>query len=372
MRPLWINSLFALVAFLAGIMAFAQEPNTEIFVYLQSDNDLIRVDENGAIISQGEIAFAVWQRIARSTPSTAFHLYYDPNSVGEDTRILRFKSGALIEELRLNETDSSDPRWVEVLLSGNFASDSRRIFVYFGHGEGWRDLLSYDFSAPGSKFNYLNTATILGRHHVDMVIFDACSMAYLETLAAFSDHVQYVVATQFELPIEGIEFTGLEKVLSAPTSDDNAFFVGLYRQIRQDTQDAQKISGLKAPLVLFRLGNFNAFLARFNAWIEAFSDARSSEIELLLRVAHPALRGALQSDSQAVDLRRALKFSADNRTPAFDTVLSSFETLLDEGFGSLQFFMPDSRTKDESGAIAETRWMRRLGNWSLVKKMGEK
>ena len=365
-----------------GVSAGTTPVKTEFFVFLQGDNDLIRVSKDGVIVSQGELAFQTWTRIAESAPEDcAFHIYYDPNGDfvlnseprSGDSRILRWSDRSLIDEKRFRETDSSDPQWLEALLSGALLPDSRKIFVFFGHGDGWRDLEPYDLSAPEARFNYLDTAPLLGRYGVNMFIFDACSMATVEALTAFAGHVQYLIASQFELSVEGIEFGGLPQHLEPSTVSDEKFFVGLYRQLRKDTREAQWETGLNAPLVLYKLEELEAFLREFNHWIDDFSSAapttspeRARLLNLLLHNAHPVLRGAVQDDSLAVDLRSALQFASAKLGIRSQSLLSAFDVLLDVNFGSIQFFMPDSKVLVDSGFLPERSWTRSLGNWSLI------
>src|SRR5690606_15083479 len=105
----------------------------------------------------------------------------------------RFSSGREIESRELGETDSGDPRWVRELLSVRADSGSggtARVMVFWSHGLGWRPVEDFDHSEPGRSFDYASFSEALSGEWLDLVIFDACSMAYLEVLQALSGSVR--------------------------------------------------------------------------------------------------------------------------------------------------------------------------------------
>jgi hypothetical protein len=248
-----------------------------------------------------------------------------------------------------------------------------RVLSIWGHGEGWRTVENHDFS-HGSSVNYLDWAPLLKDARLDLVIFDTCSMATLETLNAYAGVVPAVLATQFEMPIEGIDYSGL-----ASFSGETA--VELSRGLRADTLRSQRAtSGWYAPLVLYRLEGFEEFRSIFNRILSESWAAMGAPADLPSR-ARPSCCGAPGVDD-AVDLRAyshrvverldgaptAKKWPAEQARLWKEELLEAYTRLLsDRGYGSLQFFLPEIVTEDLKQPASKA-WTGNLSNWDLVRE----
>jgi hypothetical protein len=69
-------------------------------------------------------------------------------------------------------------------------------------------------------------------------------------------------------------------------------------------------------------------------------------------------------DLEAVDLRAVIaRLEARFKYPGGKAVLSAFERISDQGFGSLQFFLPQEYGAAPAGGAKPGAWSKGLGNW---------
>lgn len=371
----------------------AEEPKLEIFFYINGDNDLINVRDDGSVVHQAEALFDDLQRVSQElSDKVALHAYFDPNS---DLQAARYGETQLLTQNTLSrqgETDSTDPLWLEQLLSRGISQnpDTVRILVFWGHGNGWRDVPSYDYSHPEQRFNYLDTAPVLKKHAVDLVLFDACAMGYLEVMSALSDSVKYLVASPRDLPVQGVSYRSLAaslnqaaESLSEEASIDRATVLrSVYERLRQDTAQVHQQVGLSAPINFYDLTQWAALRDVFNdtldAWM-AYIDtlpeaARAAEWNAITRRSRP------KNDRTAIDLKAFI----DNlrvHAPEFDISHARSEALMSiyESFataapgtrgGTAQFFLPkdfrrisDSVLKGEISSQIRRPGLSDLENW---------
>ncbi|OFZ54246.1 MAG: hypothetical protein A2428_08345 [Bdellovibrionales bacterium RIFOXYC1_FULL_54_43] len=356
----------------------------EFFVYLNGDNDLIQVDKAGRVFNQADREFELWSSIAERSPKgTEFHLYYDGNAALDGnlfrgTLMRRYRDQVLLEESIFSETDSADPKWLEELLSKG-SSSSLKILVLWGHGNGWRSVPTYDFSEPEKDFSYVSLAERLKPYKLDLVVFDACALAYMEVLTAYKDVTSAMIATQFQMPVEGIRYHGLpatlEKTLSGVGSEalnKRELIRELYQVFKRDTDQSQRESGLRAPIVLYELEALEGFRLMFNEAVHFFR-ATVTDLDAWRSVAensYPRTRGAVLDHTDVADVRAfAARLSRDF---GFDTqaLLTSYRALSYQGYGSIQFYLPEL---PYSGAVPVSGhgWETLLENWRLPNHRGD-
>jgi hypothetical protein len=384
-----IGTLLAWVAVFEAAAGDGTVTGAELYFYVNGDNDLLATD---ASVSQGERVFESLSRLAgEAGPGTAFHLYYDSNAAIPGNRIRttlfrRYRNGALVSEESLEETDSTDPRWVRKLLSERYLSGAGpgtfRALFFWSHGDGWRDLDSYDFSAPASRFNYLDLAAELGGSDLDLVVFDACRMAYLETLAAYRPVTRYLIASQFPLPVEGIAYGALGPALAelrANPADRAAWARLLEQRLNEATLESQKDKGVFAPIALYDLGGLEGFLRVLNPILEDLSSRLGAQDwSTLVNRSRPPRGGLWAGDEEAVDAR-ALAHRIDVAKLAPEGVgaglVRAYGMLAPGGYGSVQFFLPeelgripDSSLRDELLIQSRKPWTEGLAGWRLARR----
>jgi hypothetical protein len=379
---LWKIIIWALCLVIALAVALpdvgrASEVRTvELYFFINGDNDLISTETRGGqAVHQGEKAFEELSRVARAAGAgTAFHLYYDPNAAVAGNRILqttvrRFRDGTLVSEKPLGETDSGDPAWLERLMSERYLEGAFRVLSFWSHGNGWRDIDSFDFSAPEKSFNYLDLAPRLEGQGLNLVIFDACRMAYLETLSAYRGRTDYIIASQFELPVDGTHFGNLATHLSALRAsalEPGDFALQLHKRLNGDTVDAQRAQAVFAPLAFFELAGFAVFADRLESLLKDVAQRfHGSEWADLIDWA---------GDDHAVDLRALVARLKTKLSYDASSMIDAYGAIAPGKYGSILFYLPeeygripDSSLKDELGIQSRKPWTAGLGNWDLVR-----
>ncbi len=121
--------------------------------------------------------------------------------------------------MRTGEMDLADPATLEQFLHfthENFPSENLLLDLW-GHGSGWRGFASdrnKDMTLPqlsGAIDNFLANST---RERIQVVAIDSCSMATLEMSFELEPYVDYLVASEMEVPDYGYSYGEMMKVLT--------------------------------------------------------------------------------------------------------------------------------------------------------------
>lgn len=342
--------LASLLTFLFSIGAFGAQ-KTEFYFFINADNDLVTIDADGNAVHQGEILFKTLQSAGLTTKeNTALHVFIDPNSMVsgkgfDSSKTLRCALGTCAEEVfNASETDLTDTSILDQFLSKSFfdAAESKKILVFWGHGDSWRKLKSFDFSSPEKKFSTIQYAGTIQSHGIDLLIFDACSMASLEIATVFKNSVKFLAASPYELPVEGLNWNGFSQALSKIEAGelDESFEMKLFEEV---------VMATKLPLLLLDLSKFDAFISEMNAVFKPASIRQMSENE--------------------VSVSRYLK--AIEADPAI------LKTLIVDGMGPLAMTMPDTKNlvsfitnQDVKDFLAED-FSKALPNWNYIRNQSE-
>lgn len=378
-----ILALFA--AFFAVVSAAAADDRAlEIFVLINADNDLVTVDDSGKAVHQGEVLFkAMMAAGLKTTGKTALHVLIDPNSLvsGEGfdrTRLIRCVSGACQKEtldLPGGESDLTDVSFVKKLLSGSKLGDAAlKVFAYWGHGNGFADVPSFDHSAPEKPFSALAYAPALKAAGVSMAIFDACAMGSLEVMAAMEGFVRYVVASPYDLPVEGLQWDGLADILAGHVDARFAnrdlelqVFLTLFR----DT--GRKFAEMSIPfgLVLFDTDRLDALLDALNPFVKAFKETATADVFAdVARLARLA--------EARVALGRFVRAAAEAASLDATPVTDAIRGLARAGYGPIAMIAPERLEALEEGkAKREIRvaissrapWISKFELWSILRAL---
>lgn len=187
--------------------------NWTIMVYISADDVLA----NFAIDSLNEL------RQAASDDGDRVMALFDPNDGSEETFRFRFdgtnkeKPLADVGKKRKGPLDMADPKTLTDFV--NWASeplsqpkDTHYCLILWGHGTEL--LLDRDpgkrgkrYLTPASLKSALENTNFNKDNKLDFVAFDACSMSMIEVASALQGCVQYMIASQDEVPDVSFPYT---------------------------------------------------------------------------------------------------------------------------------------------------------------------
>lgn len=358
---------FFVVTLLIYLTQSAWARGLEFYFFVNGDNDLITVESDGTVRHQGEKTFLdlvqVGKGLSLKDPLISFHIYYDPiadSSLVKDTssKMITISHGDLSHEVLFSESSSTDPEILKQLITRRDREDSKRILTFWGHGNGPFAIDSFDYSQPQKKFSVLEFSPLLEEDPFDLIIFDNCSMAYLEVLAHFKHSTSFIMASQFKVPIQGLDYSSL-KSLSSETSIQT-----LYEELMKETMRNQRKVGVFAPFKLYQLEFLDSFIEEFNLVFNQV-DWTKSDWHRSLRT-----RDALDISSWGPSDLRAMAFVIQKQgLVATHKLLENYKKLSYRGYGSLNFFLPEnwndlSSYKQEF--FSQTKTANQIANWQLI------
>ncbi len=227
-----VRAIFAsALLFLAVPLAFAQEVDWTILVYLAADCDL----EEDALEDLVELTEAASSdRIRVVVELDRAEEDDEEGYSGEDAAGLDAFDGAKrllvragrVEELEdLGEVDTGDPATLASFVGWGLAKfpARRRALVLWDHGEGWTGF-GGDDSHDGDSLELPEIAAALSRglasarvDRLDLIGFDCCLMGNLETMAAVAPYARWFVGSEELAPGQGWDYLGaLEALASLP------------------------------------------------------------------------------------------------------------------------------------------------------------
>ncbi len=360
----------------------------EIYAFINGDNDLI--SQGGG--SQGVVfSHELEAEVAKMGRGAKLTMYLDPNSLlakegeSKDSMLTVHQGGELISAENLDETNSSDPATFQKLIAAIKPDPSvYRILILWGHGEGWRRVESFDFSHSQTSFSYQDIASLLPENSLDLVVFDACKMATLETLNAWAKVTRHVIATQMKLPVEGIRYDGLSEVLLSTNSgtelaQPTAVSIQLYEKLKKNTLDFHKTKGIFAPTVLYAtsgVASLNAALAPALEAMKSKLNATLSLNDIALSSKPSFMLGLAGAKVPTVDLRGLVNSLDKKAQISGQAILESFKNLSPMAYGSLSLYFPETTAtglQDEAEVqYSKARsWTQGLANWNLVHNSGK-
>ena len=119
-----------------------------------------------------------------------------------------------------NEVNMADPSTLQAFIAfaiGRYPA-THTVLILWGHGGGWRGLCQdgYDLlTLPELRSALASAATTMGRP-LDIIAVDACAGATLEMLCELFGYSDYLVASENNVPSQGLPYT---QVLGALASD---------------------------------------------------------------------------------------------------------------------------------------------------------
>jgi hypothetical protein len=255
----------ALAAF--GFQASAQTPGGwHVFVYIVND-------------SEGQLPYGqdIDEMLEASRSGIDFTVYLDSSEAAGprmtttmvpntgDALLIEIADGAVEVTQRLGELDSGAPETLAWFLAQGMVAhpSDQAALVVWDHGAGWNGIaIDEDVSATGSRrmsaLDSTDIATALstgldaaGRDRLDLVVFDACLMASLDTLKAASQgRVDYMIASEEVIPGLGLDYNGFA-ALAQPAVTPEAYFATIADTYVTEVAEAQPSDAQGFTLSMF-------------------------------------------------------------------------------------------------------------------------
>ena len=199
----------------SGSQGAAQDPTSwTIMVYMAADSSISLpwqddINEMEAADQREGTSVIVLLDTFGGPDSRLLKIAQDPNGL-EDTIISTEvdDGGAVISG---GEINSGDPAVLTAFIGFSSASypADRLVLILWGHGSGWHGLCpdGSDFlTLPEVRIALSDAHTSIGRS-LDIVSVDACAQGSLEMLFQIEDHADYFVASEKDVPYEGLPYT---------------------------------------------------------------------------------------------------------------------------------------------------------------------
>ncbi len=309
---------------------------TELYVYINADNDIIGIDENDQAFHYGNHFFDFLTGIANSfSENIGLHIYFDPSREimgATSSQIIEFcgKSAPVIE--RLGETDSTDANYFTKLTRQScFSNDPfKKVLILWGHGNSWKPINAFDFSSPDISQSFVGLIKS-DTNQFDLIIYDNCMMGSIEVAMSTTSHAKAMIASQFALPPEGIEYKSLLTLLNS-----NASIETWMQTLMNDTGERTRTQGAFAPLI-------GVYLSQLIPLVQEFNASTSILLNDKLMIRKLAELSRLPEET-ARDMR-ALSYilKSENTTNAQGVALESeLLKVLAQSSGSLSFSLPSN------------------------------
>jgi hypothetical protein len=351
-----VRSILSAIIFGMGISLFATLPShaktstsekkIELYVYINADNDIIGIDEEDQAFHYGTRFFESLNALLPTLPPhVGIHVYYDPSreiTGATSSQLIRKCGSQVVSITRLGETASSDPKYLSDLTNENCFSeniqDTQKILILWGHGQSWMPITAFDYSEPSVAQSWLGLIQPL-KTKFDLLIYDSCMMGSLEVAIASVGKAKNIIASQFELPPEGIDYRSLKTLISEnPTIDD------WIKTLKADTEIRLKSRGFFAPLIGLNTDfilNTDSKLDRLIHETNALVAAILTDEKLKSKLVQLS---SILPDRDQRDLRAMIQV-AKNQTNEKTLQLGlelekTLLTLLDQNSGSLSFTLP--------------------------------
>ena len=352
---------------LAAPSPSAELAPVEFYFYINTDNDIMGIRDDGSVDHQGEIIFDQLNALlaspeAEKIANFGVHFYMDRGTAmnaGAPTssETLDSCSGQAPKSMQLGETNSADSSNLTALLAQECYPVAKRFVVIWSHGDGFRVQHDFDYTPDVKDFHISQLLSAIPDGFAEAVIFDSCFMASVEVASLLKGKSNWMVASQFELPNAGIQYTGLATVLSS--SRDTVSILG---QLRTDSEKKFDEINIQAPLVLIDLSRFEDLRAAF---VTAWGNAASAIAGDFQNFRSSVLRGDRDGD---------LFFLFSRYSPQS---LPSLTAALESGRGSLSFALPVAAGVTDADMESVARfvptifqaWSTQFPNWGSYAKV---
>jgi hypothetical protein len=229
-----------LVSFISGcvVQTPAAHHSWTVMVYMAGDSSLstfvdANLDEMKKVGSSGELKIIV---LADRLGEGNSNLYMVKKDELTDLTLKE------IWIKRPNEIETGRPQTLASFLnfSAKYYPADHRMLIVWGHGNGWK-------GAAGDGEDMLSLAdlrTALSGFKMDIVAFDACSMATMESYFEIGDVTRYIVGSEKTVPTAGWPYGEiLKRMPGKPPLEAGKMIVAEYlKAYEAKTKDPEKFS----------------------------------------------------------------------------------------------------------------------------------
>jgi hypothetical protein len=280
--------------------ASRQDPSTwTVMVYMAADSSVPipwqdDINEMEAAAQMDGLNVILLLDILGGPDSRLLKVVHDPNGLEDTIVSVDIDDGGAV--ISGGEVNTGDPATLSAFVgfcSASYPAD-RLVLILWGHGAGWHGLCP-----DGSDFLTLaelraalsDVHDAIGRP-LDTVCVDACAQGSLEMLFQVAGHADYFVASQKDVPYEGLPYTlvlnGLALDLAQSPAEFSSRIVEVYHlwtsinSIYATTMAAYDMSMLgplsEAMSTMFGLGN--GYMGMFHDPMhDALSSAEFYEVQ---------------------------------------------------------------------------------------------
>ena len=314
-----IKKIIFFLAFIFISLHLFAENEWTVLVYIAADNSLSQqsfkdVNEMEAVEESDSVQFLI-QIDPLDDPS------YPPYFSTSRRYLIRHDNnpdsiGSLLID-DLGEINSADPQTLADFANWGFsyAPSTKKMVIIWDHGNGWyKDdeqvkSVCYDNSfndRMGVANGELREAISAIDHHIDILVFDACSMQTTEVITEFYEYCDIVAASELSVPVDGILYGatagtacsqyGLFNYLSEnPLCSPITLSAELvYRYINSYTTNCQNGSTISFSAI--DVTQYDFYLQRLRQFTDIYSDS------LYRDVYHIARNNCFQINTETVDI----------------------------------------------------------------------
>lgn len=180
---------FFILALTFSQLALAQSKTWTVLIYWAVDNDLY--DFSIPYLEQ-------FERVPQSTKLNLVLEYDYPDQRPTE----RFHNFKLVK--KIGERNSAHPSTLEDFMRWGIKSypADHYVLIVASHGSNWSGIIDDEtsksyMSLQDLKGSLQNVGPLLPEKKFDLIVFDACQMSYLETLAVLGPEINYLVSSAF-------------------------------------------------------------------------------------------------------------------------------------------------------------------------------
>ncbi|MBW6513366.1 MAG: T9SS type A sorting domain-containing protein [Candidatus Syntrophosphaera sp.] len=171
---------------------------------------------------------------------------------GQRRRIRQDSSAQITSPLlaNLGSIDSGDPQTLKSFINWGFERypSQRRMLVIWGHGDNWFKQEEFKWICPDDGSQSLMSVAngdlkeaLTGIPHLDILLFDACSMQSLEVLAEVMHAADYVIGSAELVPAAGFPYQTMVPLFASLGPEQ------LAEQIPQKYLESYEPGGVQNP-----------------------------------------------------------------------------------------------------------------------------
>jgi hypothetical protein len=201
--------------------------------------------------------------------STMYQIEHDPNGMNSLIVSHAIDDGGTVIPTGSNNANMGSSHTLSSFIefaAANFHAD-RYVLVLWGHGADWYGLCPDGtdiLTLPELRTALAESTAVLGRP-LDLVAVDACAEATLEMFFEVHEYVRFFVASEKDVPSQGLPYV---EILNDLAADSNRATSDFAKTIADDYVDwSRNNSAYSATMSVFNLSAMGEFIERFDSWV---------------------------------------------------------------------------------------------------------